>query len=157
MDEEQKNQNTNALEETNNYKNQAEEYLNNWKRERADFINYRKEETKRIAEFVKFANETLILEIIDILDDIEISIKHGSNMEDILKRFYGILSKYGVEKIKTDGKFDPNFHEAIFSESQEPFPEDVSLEGNIQEIRAGYIMNGKVIRPARVKILASKL
>lgn len=130
-------------------KKQNEEYLNNWKRERADFINYKKEEIKRLEEFVKFANAGLILEVIEVFDDLEIALKHGSdNLEgfsQIIKKFTDWLKKYGVEKIKVAGeKFNPALHEAVEGSKGE--------DGEIEEIRAGYTMHGKVIRPARVKI-----
>ena len=129
-------------------KNQAEEYLNNWKRERADFINYRKDETKRMQEFIKFANEGLIMEMIDILDDLEIVVKHQSEkdgLKQILNKFMELLKKNGIEKIKvTDQNFDPLYHESVESEPD---------GDKIEEVRAGYTMNDKVVRPARVKIV----
>ncbi len=128
---------------------QAEEYLNNWKQERADFINYKKDEAKRLEEFVKFANEGLILEVIEILDDLEIALKHGNGdsngLRQIMKKFTDWLKKYGVETIKVTGeKFNPLLHEAIETEKE---------GDSIEEIRAGYTMHGKVIRPARVKLI----
>lgn len=131
------------------YQKQAEEYLNNWKRERADFINYKKDEAKRLEEFAKFANEGLILEVIEILDDLEIALKHSSSdfngLNQIMKKFGDWLKKYGVERIKVAGeKFNPELHEAVESSAK---------EGELEEIRAGYTMHGKVIRPARVKII----
>ncbi len=129
-------------------KNQAEEYLNNWKRERADFINYRKDEVKRMQEFIKFANEGLIMEVADILDDLEIVAKHQSEkggLSQVLNKFNELLKKYGVEKIKVaDQEFNPYYHESVESE-----PGGEKLE----EIRAGYTIGDKVIRPARVKIV----
>ena len=129
-------------------KKQAEEYLNNWKRERADFINYKKDEAKRLEEFFKFANEGLILEVIEVLDDLEIALKHGNGgsggLRQIMKKFTDWLKKYGVEKIKVDGeKFNPLLHEAIETEKE---------GDSIEEVRPGYTMHGRVIRPARVKI-----
>lgn len=126
---------------------QSEEYLNNWKRERADFINYKKDEGKRLEEFVKFANESLILELLDIIDDLEMAVKHEANTESIkqiVKKTSELLKKYGVERIKTGGQFNPELQEAVSTE-----------EGGekIEEVRAGYTMRGKVIRPARVKII----
>jgi len=130
------------------FKKRAEEYLNNWKRERADFINYKKDEAKRLEEFVRFANEGIILEIIEIVDDLEKAVKHDKSdwLEQIIAKFADWLGKYDVERIKTEGeKFNPELHEAV--EGSEP-------EGkNLEEIRAGYMMHGKVIRPARVKLL----
>lgn len=129
-------------------KKQAEEYLNNWKRERADFINYRKDEAKRMVEFVKFANEGLILEIVEIIDDLETAAKHNpesTGLKQILNKFQDLLKKYEVERIEVaKKKFDPIYHEAIESETD---------DGELEEIRTGYTLNGKVIRPARVKII----
>lgn len=123
----------------------AEEYLNNWKRERADFINYKKDEAKRVEEFVKYANEDLILEVIDLVDDIEIAAKEvpGIGLEHVVKKFHDLFKKYGVEKVEVGDKFDPNLHEAVETEK----------EGKkLKEVRTGYVMRDKLIRPARVKI-----
>ncbi len=124
----------------------AEEYLANWKRERADFINYKKEEARRVEEFVRYANEGLILELIDILDGLELGLKHEPTelFKKLSKDFETLLRKYGVERVKTEGEsFDPMKHEAV-----------EAMEGNkIEELRPGYTMYGKVIRPARVKLI----
>lgn len=141
----------------------ADEYLNNWKRERADFINYKKDEGKRLEEFVKFANEGLILEFLDIVDDLELAAKHEANMESIkqiVKKTSELLKKYNVERIKTDGQFNPELHEAIsttefldpLKQGQETTPGEESGD-KIEEIRAGYTMHGRIIRSARVKII----
>ena len=123
-----------------------EEYLNNWKRERADFTNYKKEEARRVEEFVKYANEDLVLEMMELVDDLEIVAKEvpGVGLENIAKRFSELFKKYGVERIEVEGKkFDPELHEAIETEK----------EGEkLKEVRAGYTMHGKVVRPARVKL-----
>lgn len=123
----------------------SEEYLNNWKKERADFINYKKGEAKRIEEFVKFANEDLILETVEVLDDLELAVKELPNvgLEQIIKKFNELFKKYGIERISVSDKFDPNLHEAIEIEQG---------GGKMVEVRAGYTMHGKVIRPARVKL-----
>ena len=121
------------------------EYLNNWKRERADFLNYKKEEAKRLEEFVKFANEAVILEVIEVIDDLEKASKEVKNegLDQVLKKFQGLLKKYGVERIEVKDAFDPLLHEAV-----------EGAEGDkLEEVRAGYTMHGQVIRPARVKIV----
>lgn len=148
--------------------NKSEEYLNNWKRERADFANYKKEESRRLEEFVKFANVGLILEVVEVLDDLEIVAGNDGNnggLGTVLKKFQDLLAKYGVEriKIKAESKFDPNLHEAVTAATQNETTEtpnggqrgDTEGEGEekLEEIRAGYKMNGRVIRPARVKII----
>ncbi len=142
-------QQTNAAEpsELEVCKKQAEEYLNNWKRERADFINYKKDEAKRLEEAIKFGNEVLLLEIIEIADDLEAGTKHQPENEGIAqisKKLRDLMAKYGVEKIKVEGeKFNPAEHEAVGGG-----------EGDkLEEVRAGYTLYGKVIRPARVKVV----
>jgi len=125
----------------------SEEYLNNWKRERADFINYKKDEARRVEEFVRFANEDVILEAIEIVDDLEIAVKELKDMglEPVVKKFKDLFKKYGVEEIVVSGqKFNPELHEAMETE----------LGGEkMVQIRTGYTMYGKVIRPSRVKII----
>ena len=124
-----------------------EEYLNNWKRERADFINYKKEEAKRIEEFARFANEDVILETMEIVDDLELAVLEYKNigLEQIIKKFKELFKKYGVEEIAVKGeKFNPEHHEVI----------EMEKEGEkMLPVRAGYLMHGKVVRPARVKII----
>lgn len=124
----------------------AEEYLNNWKRERADFLNYKKDESRRMEEFVRYANEDLVLEMIDLVDDLEIVAKEipGVGLENVVKRFSELFKKYGVERINAEGQFNPALHEAVETEQGGE---------KMVEVRAGYMMHGKVIRPARVKII----
>ena len=148
MEENQNNQNNiqnHQEDELERVKQQAEEYLNNWKRERADFINYKKEEAKRVEEIVKFANEGLLMEIIEVLDKLDLGLKHEPNdtLRQLSKDFEKFLNKYDVQRIKIEDKFDPVLHEAV---EVEPGGKD------IEEVRAGYMMHGRVIRPARVKI-----
>src|SRR3990167_6661531 len=105
MDEQQKQ----PIEETPvETTNKTEEYLNNWKRERADFLNYKKEEARRIEEFVKFANEDLVLEMMELVDDLEIVAKEvpGIGLEHVVKKFSELFKKYGVERINIDGQFN---------------------------------------------------
>ena len=136
------NKQTTEIEEV---KKQAEEYLNNWKRERADFINYKKEESKRVEEIVKFANEGLIMEIIEVLDKLYVGLKHEPNetMRQLAKDFEKFLANYDVKKIEIGDKFDPGMHEAVEIESGGK---------KLEEVRSGYMMHDKVIRPARVSI-----
>lgn len=146
--------------ELDNCKKQAEEYLNNWKHERADFVNYKKDEAKRAEEFVRFANEPLILEVIEVLDDLELAQREIKNegLSKVIKKFKDVLRKYGVEEMEIEGKqFDPNLHEQVFADSSGPIPSGIYLMGNLQKVRSGYTMHGRVLRAARVSIIASKL
>jgi len=144
--------------------NVEEEYLSNWKRERADFINYKKDESRRMEEFVRFANEDLVLEMMELVDDLEIVTKEvpGVGLEHVSKRFSELFKKYGVERISVEGQFNPALHEAVLEEGSIGRTESVANNGisveteaggtKMVEVRAGYTLHGKVIRPARVKL-----
>lgn len=148
MSDEEKNMTETAEETTSEATpDKAEEYLNNWKRERADFLNYKKEESKRIEQFAKFAHEDVILEVIEIVDDLELAAQEYKDMglEQIIKKFKDLFKKYGVEEIVVESKkFDPTLQEAVETE--------VGGE-KIVQVRTGYMMHDKVLRPARVKII----
>jgi molecular chaperone GrpE len=144
----------------------CQEYLNNWKRERADFLNYKKEEMERMAILASYAKESMILKILPILDNIVLaekqlpeklkkgkegtpqSIEWTKGFLQIQKQITEFLKKEGIEEIETIGKkFDPHTMEII---------EEVEKEGDsdivIEELQKGYIMNDKILRPAKVKI-----
>ena len=137
----------------------AEEYLAGWQRARADFLNYKKEEMERISGLMIYANEELILKILPILDNFNVvekklpeNLKKDENVKGILQIKNQILDFFksqGVEEIKTMGeKFDANWHEVI---------EEIESKGKepgtiIEEIQKGYKINGRLLRPAKVKI-----
>ena len=142
----------------------AEEYLNNWKRERADFINYKKDEAKRMEEFLKFSTEGIIMELVDVIDGIEVARNNLPDSKELkewtggfdssLDKLDKFLKKFGVEKINIEGdpstgsgqvNFDPLLHEAVEVQDKDG--------DKIEEIRPGYTMHGKVIRPVRVRIV----
>jgi len=136
-----------------------QEYLENWKRERAAFLNYKKEEAERVGEFVKFANQELILKILPILDNIYIAekklpgeLKENLWVQGFLKiktQILDFLENQEVKEMKCLGeKFDPNFQEAVEKVEAEGKEEGIIIE----EIKKGYLLRGKVIRPAKVKI-----
>ncbi len=137
---------------------QRDEYLAGWQRSRADFLNYKKEEAGRLQEFLKYANGELILRILPILDNFEKAEKEipPEKKDDYLKGILQIktqlqdfLKSQKVENIKSLGeKFDPNFHEVV---------EEIAAEGKesgiiVEEVKKGYLLNGQVIRPAKVKV-----
>ncbi len=153
MEQDNVEQLTKELEEC---KQRCEEYLNNWKRERADFINYKKDEGKRMEEFLKFSTEGIIMELIDVIDGIGVArnnLPKNKELEEwtegfdsALDKIDKFLKKFGVDRIETEGEnFNPLLHEGV--EIQDKDGE------NIQEIRPGYTLHGKVIRPARVRII----
>jgi molecular chaperone GrpE len=129
----------------------CEEYLNGWKRERADFLNYKKEETERISSLVKYANEDLIFKILPVLDNLYLAQNHinDNGLAQVIKQFEDFLKQEGVEPIEVlEKQFDPNIMEAVGD-----VPADANGSGVAkEEVQKGYTLNGKLIRPAKVKI-----
>jgi molecular chaperone GrpE len=136
------------------------EYLSNWKKERANFLNYKKSEENRKAELIKYANEEITLKLISILDNFSVAekeipknLKKDKSIEGFLiikNQILDVLKNQGLEEISSLGKpFDPNFHEAI-----ELVEHEKQASGTIAaEIKKGYILNGRVIRPSQVKVV----
>ena len=136
-----------------------DEYLAGWQRERADFLNYKKGELERIGEIIKYGDLGLILKILPIADNFELAeknlpenLKTDENVKGILQtknQILDFLKNQGVEEIKSVGeKFDPNFHEVI----EEVEVKDKESGIVIEEIQKGYKINGRLLRPAKVKI-----
>lgn len=136
---------------------ERDEYLDGWKRAKADLINYKKDELRRLEEVARFGSESLILELISILDDFDLALatleKSGQVEKGVYlirSRFEDILKRRGLEriKVKVGDKFNPALHEAITTVDGESHEADTIAE----EIEAGYTLHGKVIRPTRVKV-----
>jgi molecular chaperone GrpE len=142
-----------ALEEE---KQKAAEYLANWQRAQADFINYKRRTEQERLEFNSYANANLIQHILPVLDDMELAIKavprkytkHEwvEGVRLVERKFKTTLEGQGVKQIKALGEaFDPNYHEAM--------RQDRGKEGIIiEEIQKGYLLNDRLLRPARVVV-----
>ena len=153
---EELNKENNELDEC---KKTRDEYLAGWQRARADFLNYKKDEIERIEGLVAYSNEELILKLLPIIDNFDLvekkiseDLKNNENVKGLLQvkiQMLDFLKKYNVEEIKSVGeKFDPNFHEAVETAELE------NGESNkiVEEIKKGYIINGRLLRPAKVRI-----
>lgn len=138
----------------------AQEYFDRILRLQADFDNIRKRMEKERQEFVKFANEGIVLELLNILDDLERAAELTQSehqdlsaflkgVEMILAHLYEMLKENGVKPIETEGKiFDPHFHEALMQIEDKNLPEHTIVE----ELQKGYMLNDRVIRTAKVKV-----
>ena len=151
---------------------EKDEYLNGWKRAKADLINYKKEDSKRFEEVALYSQQRLIGELLSILDSFDLALasvadegsKRGilmikGQMEEVLKR-------QGLERIqvKAGDELDMTIHEPIDEQELDPNavgaisaggPElrEGKQSGTIaSELVAGYKLNNKIIRPAKVKI-----
>ena len=129
-------------------------------RSAADFDNARKRLAKERDEFLKFALEDVIRDFLPILDHFEMAVAHIDPQDErmkalregfllIQKQLSSVLMERGLKKIETLGKpFDPHMHEAVGHIASSEKPEGTILE----EVLAGYQLNGKLIRAAKVKI-----
>lgn len=132
----------------------AQRYLDNWRRAEADFENYKKRVEQERAEAAKFGGMSLVMNILPVLDDLDRALKaipdklaHLSWTEGIRlihRKLQATLEAQGVCEIKAQGEtFDPCVHEAVGQAAGE--------EGKvIQEAQKGYVLHGRVIRPACV-------
>jgi len=142
--------------------NLCKEYLNHLERLQADFDNYKKRHEKKQREFIEFANERLISNLLTVLDNLERALDSTKNEKDTkaikeginntLKEFSNILNKEGVKPMRSIGhRFDPYKHEAVMRAETDKYSEDTVTE----EFRKGYYIKSKVLRPAMVKVAVS--
>lgn len=138
-------------------------FYDKYVRSHAEFENIRKRLEKEKADFVKYANESLVYEFLPIIDNLEIAEKHIKEAKDFKAVQEGVdmiqaqigkfLKDIGLERIKTEGqKFDPHMHEAIDT-VEAADKEDGAI---VAELKPGYRFNGKLMRPASVKIVKKK-
>ena len=136
-------------------------------RKAADFENFRKRMNQEKQNAIDFANQSLLLDIIPIIDDFERAIQSAQNSTELVelpagkalldgitmieKRLTGQLeSKWGLKRFNSAGEpFDPNIHEAMLMEKSPDVQEPVVQEDFVK----GYMLKDKVIRPAKVKVL----
>jgi molecular chaperone GrpE len=142
--------------------NFSKEYSGRLERLQADFENYKKRQEKKQKEFIEFANEGLINNLLSVVDNLERSLDSTENekntkaikegTKNTLKGFYNILKKEGVVPMKSVGhRFDPYRHEAIMKTETDKHSEDIVTE----EFQKGYYIKSKVLRPAIVKVAVS--
>jgi len=141
---------------------EKKQYLENLLRAKNDVLRVKTEYEEKIKQFEEMANANLIYSLLSVLDSFELAFAKYSEKE-IDKGFFliysqlkDILEKYGLEEINPMGmKFDPNYHEAVKVESCSKENCDNSDEGMIVEVYSkGYFLKGRLLRPARVKVIS---
>ena len=126
-------------------------------RRAADLDNYRKRLTKETEDKVRFANQAVVKDFLPVIDNIEMALQHteeGSPLREgimlTIKSFKDVLSRHGVTEINSEigTVFDPAVHEAIMMDNLAEY-ENNTVTLCVQK---GYILNDRVIRPAKVKV-----
>ena len=139
-------------------KKENEENYDRFLRVSAEFENYKKRQSREMVEFRKYANQSLIRDILPVIDNLERAISSTENgteegngiregialtFKDLLK----ILEKYHVQPIDAVGTpFDPNFHQAVSQEASDEYPENTVLH----ELQKGYLLHDRLVRPSMV-------
>lgn len=130
----------------------------------AEFENYKKRVARERGEFVRFANEGLLLELLPVVDSLEhaaTTTRSGIDAQgvaeglDVIRRlFQATLEKAAVKSIEALGhEFDPNFHQAVAQVESTDGRDNIVVE----EVRKGYLLEGRLLRPAMVKVSKAKV
>lgn len=124
----------------------------------AEFENYRKRVQKEKEELIKYGNEALLYELLNVLDNLEMALKHsGENVSEglvkgvemTLREFQRITEKFGLTPIDAVGRpFDPSLHHAMSQVERD----DVEDKTIVQEFRKGYMYGDKVLRASLVAV-----
>ena len=142
----------------------CDEYYDRLLRASAEFDNYKKRTTREMRDVVRYANEKLFKEIINVVDNLERAISSAEqegNEEDpllqgvrlTLSEVEKILERHNVEPIKALGEpFDPNFHQAMMQEESEDQPANTV----VSEMQKGYKLHDRLLRPAMVVVSKAK-
>lgn len=135
---------------------QRDEYLAGWQRTKADFINYKKEEMKHMEDVARYGNESLIKDLISVLDNFDLALRTMEKAGQVERGIYlirsqidDILKKRGLEKVsvKVGDEFDP-----MIAEAMAEVPSDRPPGVIVEEIEPGYRLGDKILRAARVII-----
>ena len=140
---------------------EKQEYLDGWQRSKADFVNARKKEEELRAGLVSFAKEGLILDLLTSVDNFDMAFANKEVWESVDKNWrIGIehihsqllktLEEHGLEQFDPTGEqFDHNRHDSVETVVVDKKEEDHKV---VEVIQKGYILGGKIIRPAKVKV-----
>jgi molecular chaperone GrpE len=121
--------------------------------------NFKKRLEKERVELKEFANESLMKELLPVVDNLELALNHGrqqeagsallEGVENVLKGFLQVMTKFGVTPIQAQGeKFDPTFHNAVMQQEDEAAADQTIL----QELQKGYLLKNRLLRPAMVVV-----
>lgn len=145
-------------EEIDRLRDEAARNLDNYQRAVAELANYRRRKEQETERLIDQSRETLLRKILPVVDDFERALKTIEPAQEsvewvegvrlIERKLWAVLESEGVSPMESVGQpFDPNMHEAV--------QVDDSTDGRdtvIEEYQRGYYINGRVLRPALVKV-----
>jgi len=145
-------------------KQEAKEAYDRFLRVSAEFENYKKRSTREMDDFRKYANQSLIKEMLAVVDNLERALNSSNGNTSIdkcmadgvnltLKEILKVFEKFNVKPIESIGQpFDPTFHQAMMQEETDDYPENTV----ITELQKGYMIHDRLLRPSMVVVAATK-
>jgi molecular chaperone GrpE len=139
---------------------EAKETYDRLLRVSADFENYKKRTAREMEALRKYANQSLLKEMLSVVDNLELAIESSNDNKNIdkslvdglnltLNEILRVFEKFNVKPIEAKGKnFDPTYHEAVMREESDDFPENTVLS----EFQKGYLIHDRLLRPAMVVV-----
>ena len=125
---------------------ERDQYLDDLRRLQAEFENFRKRSVKQQTDLTERAGETLVRELLPVLDIADLARAHGAD-DQVGAALFDVLAKEGLERLDPVGEaFDPAEHDAVMHEEGDGEPEVIEV------MRAGYRWRGRLLRPAMVKV-----
>jgi molecular chaperone GrpE len=132
-------------------------------RKQAEFDNYKKRIDREKSEYMQFASADLMKELLNALDSFDLALKNAATKPDaqnmlrgfelIYKQLQDTLTRFGLKPFDAKGKsFDPHFHQAVSTQPTDEVEENTVID----EMRKGYLLNGRLLRPAMVSVAAKK-
>ncbi len=130
----------------------------------ADFENYKKRSSREMEEFRKYANQSLLKEMLSVVDNLELAINSSNDGKKVdkslieglnltLNEILRVFEKFNVTPIEAQGKsFDPAYHEAVMREETDDYPENSVMS----EFQKGYLIHDRLLRPAMVVVAVTK-
>lgn len=139
---------------TEELKEMSEKYLRLY----AEFDNYKKRVNRDKEELLKYGQESLLYELLTVIDNLELALKHASDevstgliqgVEITYNELMKTLEKFGLTAVEAEGKiFDPSVHHAMSQVERDDVEENIVVE----EYRKGYKLKDKVLRPSLVSV-----
>ena len=138
----------NHKEELEKLKAEVEEWKNSFLRKQAEFQNFTKRKEKEVEELKKFSSEKIITQFLGSLDNFERAIESSIESKDFDSLLKGVemIVRNLKDIMSAEGVYDPVYHHAVGVEANENFKDDEI----VKVLQKGYMMKGKVIRPAMV-------
>jgi molecular chaperone GrpE len=145
---------------------ERDQYLDGWKRAKADYENLVREMNQKRSEYAEWATEQVLSDLLPALDQYDLAMQFAPSfetlpedqkrtfknwmigLEAVRSLWWESAKKLGLERVRTEGAFDPCLHEAVAEEESDSVPSDQLIRVTMN----GYSLKGKVIRPAKVVV-----